>query len=81
MKTRLPGAHSVPIRRRDGGYCAEGPGFYVWDEDPLEVLRVARDLARGIPPRVPTQRLLIVPAAGRPDADAPPSPPNRAGER
>jgi len=61
MKTHMPGAHSVPIRRRDGGYCAEGPGFYVWDEDPAEVLRVARDLERGVAPRVPTQRLLIVP--------------------
>ena len=38
----------VEIRRRARGYCVEGPGFYVWDEDPREVSRVARDLARGL---------------------------------
>ena len=47
---------SVEIRRREHGYCVEGPGFYVWYEDPREVSRVARDLARGVrgePPAVP----------------------------
>ena len=36
------------VRRRALGYCVEGPNFYVWDEDPREVSRVARDLARGV---------------------------------
>ena len=27
------------VRPHEGGYVAEGPGFYVWDEDPAEVLR------------------------------------------
>lgn len=68
MKTHMPGAYGVPIRRRDGGYCAEGPGFYVWDEDPAEVVRVARDLERGVTPQVPTRRLLIVPRPGAAEA-------------
>jgi hypothetical protein len=60
-----------PIRRQEGGYCIEGPGFYIWDEDPQEVRRVARDLGLGIHPVTPTQRMLIVapqtnsPGAGR----------------
>ena len=37
----------VELRRHASGYCVEGPGFYVWDEDPREVSRLARDLARG----------------------------------
>jgi hypothetical protein len=46
-------------RRRETGYCVEGPGFYVWDEDPHEVWRLARDLARGArvsPPAPPRPR-------------------------
>jgi hypothetical protein len=46
----------IEIRRREHGYCVEGPGFYVWDEDPREVTRAARDLARGVrgaPPIAP----------------------------
>ena len=50
----------LPIRRQEGGYCIEGPGFYIWDEDPREVCRVARDLGLGIHPATPTQRLLVV---------------------
>ena len=38
---------SGELRRHENGYCVEGPGFYVWDEDPREVSRLARDLARG----------------------------------
>ena len=47
----------VAIRRRARGYCVEGPGFYVWDEDPREVTRVARELARGLGCELPAQRL------------------------
>jgi len=56
MNVQLLGADSVPIRRQEGGFCIEGPGFYIWDEDPREVARVARDVR----PDVPTRRLLIV---------------------
>jgi hypothetical protein len=48
-------------RRQQGGYCVEGPGFYVWDEDPREVSRLARDLARGARAQAP-------PAPGATDA-------------
>jgi hypothetical protein len=55
--TRNP-FRSVEPRRHENGYCAEGPGFYVWDEDRREVTRIARDLARGV----------RAPAAGEPPA-------------
>ena len=49
-RIRLPGSTSIlPVREHDGGYLAEGPGFYIWDEDPEEVLRVARLLESGAP--------------------------------
>jgi len=57
---RLPGTHLVPIRQQQGGFVAEGPGFYIWDEDPAEVLRVARELDRGHYSARPTTRLLVV---------------------
>lgn len=60
-RTGLPGRPAVPIRRREGGYAAEGPGFYLWDEDPREVLRVVREFARGNFKVAPTSRLLRVP--------------------
>lgn len=77
MKHRitLPGTCSVPIRRHDGGYVAEGPGFYIWDEDPGEVLRVARELGRGNRRPKPSARLLIVPPGGEAEPD-----PGPAGE-
>jgi hypothetical protein len=48
MRVRTFETRPVEIRRRERGYCVEGPGFYVWDEDLREVSRVARDLARGL---------------------------------
>ena len=51
----------VEIRRREYGYCVEGPGFYVWDEDPREVRRVGRDLARGVGCELPAQVLPMAP--------------------
>jgi hypothetical protein len=51
----------VPIRRHEGGYAAEGPGFYVWDENLDEVIRAARQLERGELQITPTRRLLVVP--------------------
>ena len=38
---------SIQARPRGRGFVAEGRGFYVWDEDRGEVLRVARELQRG----------------------------------
>jgi hypothetical protein len=60
IETRVRGATTIPIRRSGEGYVAEGPGFYIWDEDPQEVLRVARELACGSYGGRPTTRLLVV---------------------
>ena len=49
------------LRRRALGYCVEGPNFYVWDEDPREVSRLARDLARGVGCESSAQRLPVEP--------------------
>ena len=38
---------SIQVRPQGRGFAAEGRGFYVWDEDRGEVLRVARELERG----------------------------------
>ena len=59
-KARLLSPDTLPIRAIDGGHLAEGPGFYIWDEDPSEVRRVARSFARGIYDVAPTARLLVV---------------------
>jgi hypothetical protein len=69
MKHRitLPGTRCVPIRRHEGGYVAEGPGFYIWDEDPSEVLRVAAELERGNLRPAPSRRLLVIPPRERPE--------------
>lgn len=64
-RVTLPGTSSVPIRRHEGGFVAEGPGFYIWDEDPAEVLRVARELRSGnLRPR-PTTQLRVIPPQER----------------
>jgi hypothetical protein len=47
LKTKLARSVAVPIRRQGTGYAANGPGFYIWDEDANEVLRMARELERG----------------------------------
>jgi hypothetical protein len=57
----MNGDRRVEIRRREYGYCVEGPGFYVWDEDPREVRRVGRDLARGVGCELPAQVLPVAP--------------------
>jgi len=57
----MSGSDRVEIRRREAGYYVEGPGFYVWDEDPREVTRVARDLARRVGCELPAQRLPLAP--------------------
>lgn len=47
LKTRLARPTAIPIRRQGTGYAANGPGFYIWDEDLNEVLRMTRELERG----------------------------------
>ena len=63
MKSNHPfdAAPRVCVRRVEGGYVAEGPGFYVWDEDRLEVERAARELSRGSAAIPPTRRMLRIP--------------------
>jgi hypothetical protein len=47
-RLRLTGsATGLPIREHGEGYLAEGPGFYIWDENLDEVIRTARLLERG----------------------------------
>jgi len=48
----------VPIRREGSGYAADGPGFYIWDEDLGEVLRMARELERGSVKLTSTSRFM-----------------------
>ena len=44
--------HASPEARPHGaGYAADGPGFYVWDEDAALVTQAGRDL-RVVSPRV-----------------------------
>ena len=47
QKTETTRPTAIPIRRQGNGYAANGPGFYIWDEDVNEVLRIARELERG----------------------------------
>jgi len=60
------GVRSGELRRHQSGYCVEGPGFYVWDEDPREVSRLARDLARGAGAATPVPVPLPTPPDGQP---------------
>ena len=57
---RRRGAVPMLSRPRGSGFAAEGPGFYVWDEDPNEVIRAVRELQRGNQGVRPTHRMLIV---------------------
>lgn len=47
LKARPASPTAIPIRRQGSGYAANGPGFYLWDEDVNEVLRMAREFERG----------------------------------
>ena len=38
---------STWLSRHQGGYAAQGPGFYVWDRNAAEVIRVAESLLAG----------------------------------
>jgi len=45
---RESAAPRLRFARRGAGYAAWGPGFYVWDEDPGQLLRDAGALARAV---------------------------------
>lgn len=38
----------VRIERRERGFSARGPGFYVWDHDAGELLRWAAELTEAV---------------------------------
>ncbi len=40
---------AISVRPHGRGFAAEAPGFYVWDEDRDEALRIARELERAAP--------------------------------
>lgn len=52
---------SYLLRRQGNGFALEGPGFYIWDEDPREVVRVASELRSGNHAPRPCGRMLVVP--------------------
>jgi hypothetical protein len=66
MDLRHPCLRQIPIRRQTVGFCAEGPGFYVWDEDPRSVRETLVALgwrpdagasgSEGVSGRAPTDR-------------------------
>ena len=47
LKAKLATSTAIPVRRQGSGYAANGPGFFLWDEDVNEVLRMAREFERG----------------------------------
>lgn len=58
------------LTRHEGGYAAQGPGFFVWDRDPAEVIRVAEALQAGRFAGSRTARFLVIEAAEPLDARA-----------
>lgn len=75
MNQKPPSEHSarrpsMPTRlsRHQGGYAAQGPGFYVWDRDPSEVIRVAEALQTGNPIGSRTARFMVIGGTDRFDA-------------
>jgi hypothetical protein len=49
----------IPIRPQGDGYAVDGPGFYIWDEDMHEVLRMAREFERGRVNPTSTTRFML----------------------
>lgn len=68
--TQRPKTRRLRVRREGNGFAVEGRGFYVWDEDPEEVLKAARELLSGGHPRVPPRRMLLLRSAETAKADA-----------
>ncbi len=54
----MQGDDEILLQRRGAGFALEGPGYYLWDEDPQVVLCAAADLRGGSPPsREPVSRM------------------------
>ena len=58
----------VKVTRQAKGYVAQGPGFYVWDEDAHEVSRVAEGLIGGSLERSRTARFMMISLPAEPGA-------------
>ena len=50
----------TPLRKHAGGFAVEGAGYFIWDEDPQEVLRAARELERGNFKLNPSTRFMVL---------------------
>jgi len=61
-------ATTTLLTRHEGGYAAQGPGFYVWDRDVAEVIRVAEALQSGLFTGSRTARFLVIEPARSLDA-------------
>lgn len=61
-------ATTTLLTRHEGGYAAQGPGFYVWDRDVAEVIRVAEALQAGLFNGSRTARFLVIEPGHSPDA-------------
>jgi len=48
------------ICRQDGGFVAQGPGFYIWDESPKEVLEAVCKLFTGRGGSSTTARFMVI---------------------
>lgn len=64
-KIRVAAESEVHVYPVEDGYAAEGPGFYVWDEDWSAVIRAVAEFARGSREIPPTGRMLRI----QPEAD------------
>jgi hypothetical protein len=57
-------ARATLLTRHEGGYAAQGPGFYVWDRDAAEVIRLAEALQAGRFGGPTTARFLVIEPGG-----------------
>jgi hypothetical protein len=64
MNERNTNPRTTLIREHAGGFAAAGPGFYVWDENPVDVLRIANELPTGCFAATPTTRFLVIASDG-----------------
>lgn len=59
-QTPRPTTRPTVLSRHEGGYAAQGPGFYVWDRDPSEVIRLAEALQTGHQIGSRTARFMVI---------------------
>jgi len=53
-------ATTTLLTRHEGGFAAQGPGFFVWDRSPAEVIRIAEALQAGRFSGSTTARFLVM---------------------